>query len=604
MKDYHFQKKLFYIITSFLFFIFGVLAIGVGIYVYHVSLKTANNLQRENVQVCAERVGQLIRDMDAISVQMVGNATIQSEFLKVAETDVKDNYFENNLKGKKAIDIECSSLNIANNSVNAIYIYRAPAHFFSYNTVRYSKEKVTDILMSNSMKEFTDYGDDYFQVNLPHTDFWADDDKVVISLVRPLIATYYTKDYLGTIQVQKDYSKLEEICEKKEDGNQIAFVVIDNKTGNLVYPYQSDGESEQEYYQRLRELRADEIHQVTDDKGQRNVIYKYDLDICDWSVLGIQEYGKHMYSTRVIMLLIASLCISFCFFTAGGVYLVTRRLTKPIQNLRKALSDITLENVNIQSSYEGNNEIELLQERFQKVLKALQHSAQQVTVSQTAEYQAKIIALQAQINPHFLYNSLMSISAAGQERDALKVQNMCSQLSDIFRYASADGFESTLGEEMVNAKNYLGFMKCRYLDDLNYQIEECRKAARIEVPKLILQPLIENCFLHGFYTIEPPFLISIRCQIKDDMWFIEVADNGGGFTDESLKKLDKVRKRIDEILENKEYGTRIETQELALMNVYARLKVKYGNELVFRLSNGESGGALTFIGGKLVEKES
>lgn len=597
IKGLQFQKKLFILIALFLLSLFGILSVGVSIFVYRNSISDAEALHRETVEAQAQKVEQMILDMDAISVQLVGNSTIQNIFLDVAEQENTENYFENNLQKKRNLERECSYINMAKNMVDAIYIFREPYDFFSYNTERYDKKRVLGFLDSEEVHKYTDYQGEYYKVVGPHMDWWtSDEENKVISLIRPLVATYYSKEEIATIEVQYRYSKLQAICAQKDKSNGIAITIIDEATGEIIYPYD---ETEFSGCKDVPEIGEQKVQIIEMESGEKLAAYKHELKSCNWSIIGTQSYRQYMDSTRVILTLIAVLCIGFTVLALGGVFLVTRQLTLPIRNLRTSLGNITLDNVIITNNYEGNNEIELLQESFQQVLTALQKSAQQVTISQTAEYQAKIDALQAQINPHFLYNSLMSISAAGQERDALKVQNMCSQLSDLFRYASSGGGDASLNEEIDNVENYLAFMKFRYLDDLDFVFERCRTIEKVRVPKLILQPIIENCFQHGFYTVEPPFFVKISCFSEGKRWYLEIMDNGGGFTKERLEEIESLRKRIDEILVQRNHGERVDTYNMAILNVYARMKIRYGDKVTFSLKNREERGAVVLIGGEL-----
>lgn len=591
-RGLYFQKKLFMILGLFLLVLFTMLSVLVGIYTYRSSMKNMDAFFKETVESCSSEIDQMIKNMDSISVQLLANSTIQDIFSKISRSDETDTYFENHLQDRTALEVECSSINITGNSVDAIYLYNASNAFFSYNTKRYDKQQVLDFFRSDFLQEYTDYQGGYYKVIGPHKDHWIGGTETeVISLVRPLIATYSSNNKIGTIEVQYTCTRLKKVCEEKHNANRIRMLIMDDETGAFVYSADQKGNfAPSEYGQ---------VQLIKDKTDKRYAVCRIRLGMCNWSVIGVLEYGEYMQSTRTILFLIAILCIGFCILTLLGIFLVTSRMTKPIRELRESLADITLDNVDIVSNYEGNDEIRLLQERFQQVLNALQQSAQQITLSQSAEYQAKIDVLQAQINPHFLYNSLMTISAAGQERDALKVQNMCSMLSDIFRYASSGGEETSLETEMDNVENYLNFMKFRYMENLDFTIERCQKAEKNAVPKLLLQPIIENCFQHGFRMIKPPYSIHLKCWTEKEKWLIEVEDNGHGFREESLEKIELLKKEIDFIFSDKGYGIKVDTKNLALLNVYARLKVKYGEDMEFYIKNLDAKGALVRIGGRM-----
>lgn len=595
MRALQFQKKLFGVITLFLLLLFSLISIVAGVYLFQNSMENENKLQIENMKAVSSSLDQLIDDMNSLSQQLMANSTIQKEFLKAYNSNLQDNFFENYAQDKTALGVECSAINSSKKSVDSIYIYNPPYDFYSYNIWNYTKKNISKILQSEELREYVDCGDNYYKVIGPHNNPWVtDDDSCVISLIRPLNASYLTREDVGVLEVQNNYSKVERICNSTVDD--LAIMVVDNESGGVIYSEENTISSEEG---RLIEAGVEKTQLIKNENGEKKRVCAQILENCNWKVIAIQNNKNYMHSARLIVLLIAGIFILFGAVTAIAMFIITRKLTQPIRNLRASLETVTLDDVDIRGQYEGNNEIELLQKKFQQVLNALQDSARKVAISQTAEYQAKIIALQAKINPHFLYNSLMSISAAGQERDAEKIQQMCSQLSDIFRYASSDGMETSLEEELENILNYLKFMKWRYLDELQYQIDGCEKMKEIGLPKLTLQPLIENCFVHGFYSVEPPYFIYVHCWREEGKWFVQIEDNGGGFSEESLNALKKMKQDIDSQLQEGTYSADVKLKHMAIMNVYARLKLRYKDGLIFEIGNKGEKGAVIVIGGKL-----
>jgi len=281
-------------------------------------------------------------------------------------------------------------------------------------------------------------------------------------------------------------------------------------------------------------------------------------------------------------------------------YLTTIKLSLPIIELRKSLDEITIEKTQIDTQFHTNNEIEQLSEKINTVLLALKDSIKKLNISKEAEYEAKIQSLQAQINPHFLYNSLMAISAAGQEEENIKVQKMCTQLSTLFRYSYSNDAVSTVGSEISNITTYMEFMKNRYLDELQYKIIYNKNLQDNLIPKLLLQPLIENCFTHGFKSIKPPLYIGVDCEIEGNQWSIRVTDNGGGFSEKKRKEINEQISKIDDDFRDNVYGISIDTKNQALLNVYIRLKAMYGDKAMMSISNSEKGGTVIEIRGGII----
>ena len=139
-----FQKRLFLIITLFLLILLLIASVMTGSYVYRNRLENLQNLYQETVRSQAAKVEQMVHDMANISIQLVANSAVQEVLMQLDGFDGQENYFENHLVQKQTLEKACSSINLAGNRVDAIYIYRSPWDFFSYNTIRYNQEKVEE----------------------------------------------------------------------------------------------------------------------------------------------------------------------------------------------------------------------------------------------------------------------------------------------------------------------------------------------------------------------------------------------------------------------------------------------------------------------------
>lgn len=197
--------------------------------------------------------------------------------------------------------------------------------------------------------------------------------------------------------------------------------------------------------------------------------------------------------------------------------------------------------------------------------------------AKTNELQSHLFALQSQMNPHFIHNILTIISMEAQEFDQIKIMNICSRLSRMLHYSSSmgDGF-STVAEELKHTSNY--------------------------IPKLIIQPVCENSFNHAFKVIEPDWKLNIKAYSKDKQWFVEIKDNGKGFNEEFLNKVELMRKNVS--MENAKAALeKLEIGGLSILNIYMRLRLIYGEGMVFILRN-DADGATVVLGGEIENVKS
>lgn len=136
------------------------------------------------------------------------------------------------------------------------------------------------------------------------------------------------------------------------------------------------------------------------------------------------------------------------------------------------------------------------------------------------EIKSQFLALQSQMNPHFLHNMLAIIAMEAQSDSESKIPSICQKLGEMLRYTShmGNGY-STMEEEFRIAEDYLELMKIRYEDMFEYQIQMAEEIGEIHIPKLILQPICENSFQHGLKYVETPWKIFVKSWKEGNRWF-------------------------------------------------------------------------------------
>lgn len=599
------QKKMF--VTVSVFFLISMVTIVFGFcsYIYRENIAQEETNFIQTGELIKERLQSIVENMDAISGQIVGNAAIQEEVAKAYHFAEKDgNYFDDHVEARRRIRQECAALNISRNSVDQIYIYRQPNIFLSYTTDVTDEQNVMEFLNGEEWEAMCRLEENqYYRMLMPHKSPWAQgDEQLVVSLIRPLVTTYSTKEEVAFIEVTKKYQELETACSLPDQTEEKEIIVLDLDSGEVVFPYEEIPDARKEHYLRLLEEGEKSFRQIKNLEGKKELIYSGMLENCNWCVLIQEPYESYLKPVYKKFIFIGILCVIFLAFVLIAISIISSRLTRPIIELREALKDVSLDHLEISAVEDTNNEVELLRESFQKLLVALQKSSNSLVQSRTAEYQAKLIALQSAINPHFLYNSIMAIGAAGQEANAEKVERMCVELSQLFRYASEVREQTSLAEELEDLKIYLEFMSWRYLDELEFSVEITGDPGKLVVPRLILQPIVENCFTHGFHTARPPHRIRVNCRAEEKGWTIEIKDNGGGFSREALEELERIRRDVDLDIRENRCGA-FELHDKAIMNVYARMRLVYHERAVFLVKNEEEQGACVTVGCMPEQKE-
>ena len=214
------------------------------------------------------------------------------------------------------------------------------------------------------------------------------------------------------------------------------------------------------------------------------------------------------------------------------------------------------------------------------------------------EMQSRMLALQSQMNPHFLYNSLATIQSMADEDMNDEIINMCQTVSRILRYISSDKeLLVSLSDDVQHVEDYLQCMKMRYEDDLVYKIDIPSEMADIKIPKLCLQLIVENSIKFATKSVKPPWNICITGKMSHSYWELCITDNGIGFSEEDIKALNE---KIDFINQTALLPS-LELNGMGLMNIYIRFKMLYRGNHIFRIGNLAAGGAIVTIGGSLLE---
>lgn len=280
---------------------------------------------------------------------------------------------------------------------------------------------------------------------------------------------------------------------------------------------------------------------------------------------------------------------------------ISKRILYPIQQLQNTFELIHLDDL-ISSSEESLHlpeshyiEIKTLIDAFENMYTKLNRSTILLLQSQEEEIKAKEIATQSLMKPHFLYNNLANISIMAEENMNQEIITLTENLCDYLRYTSAAGTNKvSIKDEFFYTEKYLLCMKVRYKDRLHYSFSLDTSVEDITVPKLIVQPLVENALKYAFFK-NPPWMLNISCFNKNGFWFISVTDNGAGFSDDIKQEiflhLGKIKKTRD-ISQMKIGG-------MGLANVYLRLLLMYGDDIIFKIENNTDCGACITIGGKI-----
>ncbi|MHB8061160.1 MAG: cache domain-containing sensor histidine kinase [Ruminiclostridium sp.] len=305
----------------------------------------------------------------------------------------------------------------------------------------------------------------------------------------------------------------------------------------------------------------DGVHKVGD------IIYSIQtLEDGNWRVIGVSYTNELIASKINDVLRLIAINAGICMVVAVAIIIViARRVSKPIKELGDAMKSFERDAENYRyQSVNGIYEVQTLSSSFEHMVIIIQELMDKVKQEEITLRKTELKALQAQINPHFLYNTLDSIQWMCEQGEMEKAVKMVSALAKLFRISISKGRELISIEDEINhAKNYLIIQSFRYKNQFKYRFEVDENILSYCCNKITLQPIIENAIYHGIDRMVDEGEIVIRAMQEGDDIVFTVSDNGVGMTEEIICKILK-----HDIADNHGIG---------IKNVNDRIKIYFGN---------------------------
>ncbi len=271
-------------------------------------------------------------------------------------------------------------------------------------------------------------------------------------------------------------------------------------------------------------------------------------------------YRRAMTGSLVALVVLTVMVVGF------SVYL-PKSFTKPITDLVEVTGRVSRGDLTARSVNDTADEVGMLSGSMNQMIDKINELLQQITKEQIRIREAELELLQSQINPHFLYNTLDTIIWLAEGGNQKKVVDMVKSLSAFFRTSLSRGRDMiTIREELIHAKSYLEIQQFRYQDILEYEIDVPDEFGECMIPKITIQPLVENALYHGIKNKRGGGRIVICGRAEDDDIIISVSDDGIGMTPE----------RLAEVTEGLVGGDHSDSAIYGLYNVNERIKLKFG----------------------------
>lgn len=357
------------------------------------------------------------------------------------------------------------------------------------------------------------------------------------------------------------------------------LVISSNKKNNI-------GQVQLDFKDTIRELIENkQLSKSYDNNRKRNTVFIQRLPYCNLTICGTVDNNKaleKMYDVKGI----AFICTLITLGVLIGIFLIVRQMTKPLYLLTEKMSKVRNGNFNEYIEVKGPEEIKELSSTYNYMIKDINKYVNELMKVQKEKRKAEINALQMQINPHYIYNTLASIKwliwQGSKEKSISAIDAFINMIRNTI--SKTDEFV-TIEEEIENLKNYVLINNIRYGDRIKVEYFIMPDCYEYLIPKLILQPFIENSFFHAFPSEEEGEIqIFIKANDENNIK-IEICDNGIGITDE---KIDKIMKGNED--KNRYFSG------IGINNVDSRIKLIYGNDYGINIkSKLNSGTTITIL---------
>ena len=400
-------------------------------------------------------------------------------------------------------------------------------------------------------------------------------EKWVISIMQEVV----DKDgkNLGVVRLDIGYKTLEAYLDQLQLGKEGFTFIVDANHDFVYHPKKA-------VYSSHVEMKAMALYLSVKNgyvKSKQAYVSQYQIPNSGWTLIGVSSMEQlHAVQTQILWSFIGTglFALGVCLI---GIWFVLRLWIKPLRDLQATILKVGSGHSDLRANETGSPELVDLARQFNIMLDRIDQLMIAVKEEEQNVRRYELQALSSQINPHFLYNTLDTIVWMAEFNDSKRVVEVTKSLAKYFRLALNQGHEQiSLKDEIDHVRQYLFIQKQRYGEKLQYEIKELKQYNDYKIPKLILQPLVENAIYHGIKEMNRQGMIRVSVSENDTQLIVSIYDNGRGFvasetTNATLVRLGGVGlKNVNQRLQlqfGKSYHMEIKSEE----NTYTEIRLYF-----------------------------
>lgn len=558
------RRKL--LITYLSMAIVPIMVIGVVSYLKYSTTITQQTREYANLVIT-----QINKDVDTY-IEKLERLTYTA-YLNMDLQKILESYhqlpFKEQLDMRDSVNQYLSRINIIDPRIDGSYIYLENGGFFyenSQGTVRnnydFRREEWYPLIASGQKKilllppHFERKYENFFH-------------GMNFTYIRALNNVYNGK-YLGLILVDIDVKAIDAIV--GDAGSKIkGRLLIRDDLNNLVYDsFKADLKKQisESYWKENSRLDRDGF-------GKNNLTIINHSRYTGWKVVFVTPYSVIMgkvYEIRTFTVIVVVGCLLFFILVSAQI---SSGISRPLNKLKQTISRVENGDLDAAVEIENQDEVGELSRSFNKMVENIRLLVKEVYEAQLKKKEAELRALQSQINPHFMYNTLESINMLAILKGNFEISDIMTAFANILRF-NIDNKNNliTLDEEIKYVSDYLMIQKFRYQEKIKVVYEVEPGTEKYLILKLILQPLVENAIYHGITDKQGPGLIKISVQKENNHLRLRVIDDGLGI------KSDRLEEIIKSLEQEETTGKR---RSVGLKNIHERIKLFFGSEYGIRM---------------------
>ncbi len=541
-----------------------IIMIITGLSMYNKSNDLAKNYASESVE---QLTAQVQYNLNTYTKNMI---TISNTlYYKIIKTqNISDNTFA----------AQMSTIQTTNSDIAGLAVFTADGELIAAGKHNRLKEDVS--IQNQRWFQTALSKPENVHFSSPHMqNLFADQSPWVISLSTAVSLNKDGKIIQGVLLVDMNLSAIEDICRPIEEGK-IGEIFIMTPNGEMIYGSEGmEGIISEEF---ISNQNAMDIQDIGKDK---KIIVLKTAGYTGWKIIGSWDLSQILFNfvelqtfLGVVFLIGTILCIIATLY-------ISSFLSSPLYRLQKSMKLVEEGMFDVQLDEDGEYIVSELSKTFNKMVKRIKKLMEEIVIEQDAKRKKELEALQSQINPHFLYNTLDSIIWLAENDRTEDSILMTSALSKFFRIGISSGRNIiTVGEEIEHIKNYLSIQNIRYKNRFDYLIKVPDELLEARTLKLILQPVVENALYHGLeYMYDRGEIIIEAIQDNNDILFI-IKDNGIGMSEETRDSLF-----------NNDTSTKSKGSGVGMKNVNQRIKIYFGDEYGVEVESELEEGTTVYI---------